>query len=53
MQGNSVDTMGLPEPPPAASDDFLEQATGGALPGDGGRGNVTVRRGADPPQGVP
>ncbi len=53
VQGNSVDTMGLPEPPPAASDDFLEQATGGALPGDGGRGNVTVRRGADPPQGVP
>lgn len=53
VQGNSVDTMGLPEPPQAADDDFLERATGGALPEDDGRGNVTVRRGADPPRGAP
>jgi len=53
VQGNTVDTMGLPAPPQAADDDFLERATGGALPGDGAPGNVTVRRGADPPKGAP
>ena len=53
VQGNTVDTMGLPSPPQAADDDFLERATGGALPGDGAPGNVTVRRGADPPKGAP
>ncbi len=44
----SVEDMGLPQAPPAASDDFLEQATGGDLP-DHGKSNVTVRRGSDPP----
>ena len=51
--GNSVDSMGLPEPPQAASDDFLEQATGGAISDGGGQGNVTVSRGSDPPRGAP
>ncbi|MCL6252018.1 PBP1A family penicillin-binding protein [Altererythrobacter sp. KTW20L] len=48
-----VESMGLPDPPPAATDDFLEQATGGALPSARqGPGNVNVRRGADPPRGA-
>ncbi|TIX49520.1 transglycosylase domain-containing protein [Alteraurantiacibacter aquimixticola] len=51
--GDSVEGIGLPNPPQAASDDFLEQAIGGALPQDNGRGNVTVRRGSDPPRGAP
>jgi len=47
-----VEGMGMPNPPPAANDDFLEQATGGTLPANRtGPGNVGVRRGADPPRG--
>ncbi len=53
IQGNTVDTMGLPAPPQAADDAFLERATGGVLPEDGRRGNVAVRRGSDPPKGTP
>ncbi len=52
LEGNSVDTMGLPpDAPQAASDDFLEQATGGALPSGSRRGpnGVTVQRGGDAP----
>ena len=46
-----VEGMGLPDPPPAANDDFLEQATGGSLQSGRGQGNVSVRRGSEPPRG--
>ncbi|GAA0271115.1 transglycosylase domain-containing protein [Alteraurantiacibacter aestuarii] len=51
--GSSVQDMGLPDPPQAASDDFLERATGGTLPSGQnrrqGQSGVTVQRGGDPP----
>ncbi len=51
--GRSVEDMGLP-PPPAASDDFLEQATGGEVRREGSApGIVTFRRGADQAAGAP
>jgi penicillin-binding protein 1A len=49
-----VEDMGLPLPPPAASDDFLEQATGGEVQREGTSPRiVTIRRGTNEPAGVP
>ena len=42
----------LADPPPAANDDFLEEATGGALPQNRG-GTVSVRRGNEGLAGKP
>ncbi|MEO5707728.1 MAG: PBP1A family penicillin-binding protein [Alteraurantiacibacter sp.] len=45
----------LEDPPPAANDDFLEEATGGTLPVDryAAPGGVSVRRGNVPVSGKP
>jgi penicillin-binding protein 1A len=51
--GRSVESMGLP-PPPAASDDFLERATGGEVERQGTSPRiVNIRRGVNEPAGVP
>jgi penicillin-binding protein 1A len=42
----------LQDPPPAANDDFLEEATGGTLP-QNRSGTVSVRRGNEAPGGKP
>ena len=49
----TVEGMGLPEAPPAASDDFLERATGERTSPTQGRDAVNVRRGNDPPRPAP
>lgn len=43
----------LEDPPPAANDDFLEEATGGALPQGRNGSTVGVRRGGDASAGKP
>ncbi len=51
-EGPGEPPRSLPNPPAAANDDFLEQATGGTLPATRpGPGSVSVRRGSDPPRG--
>ncbi|HSG54120.1 MAG TPA: PBP1A family penicillin-binding protein [Paracoccaceae bacterium] len=51
-EGPGEPPRSLPNPPAAANDDFLEQATGGTLPASRpGPGSVSVRRGSDPPRG--